>query len=108
MSRAFKIHAADNVATLLADVSAGAAVHVLGESTRNLVARDQIMLGHKLALTPIGAGETVIKFGVAIGCATRDIAEGEWVHLHNLASAFDHRSKTLDVETGAATDTKYE
>ena len=40
--------------------------------------------------------------------ATREIEAGRWVHLHNLASSFDERSSSLDVHTGAATDTKYE
>jgi hypothetical protein len=43
-----------------------------------------------------------------IGSASRDIAPGEWVHLHNCVSRFDERSKTLDVQTGAVTDTIYE
>jgi hypothetical protein len=50
----------------------------------------------------------VVKFGVAIGRATRDIAVGQWVHLHNCASSFDQRSQTLELHTGAVTDTKYE
>ena len=40
--------------------------------------------GHKKAITSIKKGEAVIKYGNPIGIATADIAEGEWVHTHNL------------------------
>lgn len=42
--------------------------------------------GHKVARVPIPAGAGVVKHGGEIGFARRDIAAGEWVHLHNLAS----------------------
>lgn len=40
--------------------------------------------GHKFALRGIPAGALVVKYGYPIGTATQDIAEGEWVHSHNL------------------------
>jgi len=46
----------------------------------------------------------VVKFGARIGRATRPIAAGEWVHLHNLASDLDERSGSLDLHTGAPGD----
>ena len=42
--------------------------------------------GHKYAIRPISNGENVIKYGYPIGHATRDIAMGEHVHCHNLAT----------------------
>ena len=45
--------------------------------------------GHKYARQAIKAGEYVIKYGEIIGRATRDIAEGEWVHTHNVKSHLD-------------------
>jgi altronate hydrolase len=42
--------------------------------------------GHKYAIRPIPAGEDVIKYGMPIGHATHDIAPGEHVHSHNLAT----------------------
>lgn len=44
-----------------------------------------VPFGHKVALRPIGRGEPVVKYGVAIGRATRDIAAGDHVHVHNCA-----------------------
>jgi len=45
-------------------------------------------IGHKLARRPIAAGEKVTKYGAPIGTATRGIATGEHVHVHNLASDY--------------------
>jgi altronate hydrolase/altronate dehydratase small subunit len=46
-----------------------------------------------------------MKFGVRIGHATEPIKRGGWVHLHNLASDLDERSGTLDLHSGAPSDT---
>jgi altronate dehydratase small subunit len=45
-------------------------------------------LGHKLASREIGEGEKILKYGAPIGSATRPIARGEHVHLHNLKSDY--------------------
>src|SRR5437763_15546439 len=101
--RCFKVNAADNVATMLDDVEAGARVQVLGDKAGRAVASfEPISMGHKIALIDIASGESVTKFGVAIGHASRSIQAGQWVHLHNLTSNFDERSQTLDPHTGAA------
>jgi altronate dehydratase small subunit len=102
-ARAVRIHIADNVATLLDDTLPGC-VKVLGTEPREVTALETIAAGHKIALSQIAAGQLVIKYGFPIGHAVREIACGEWVHLHNLASNYDERSSTLDLETGAPTD----
>ncbi len=109
MPRCFKVHAADNVATMLDDAGAGPC-QLLGESAgqSSIASLEPIKLGHKIALCDIRGGQRIVKFGVAIGHATGDVRAGQWVHLHNLASDFDQRSQTLDLHTGGATDTKYE
>jgi altronate hydrolase len=40
--------------------------------------------GHKAARNAIARGGVVVKYGHAIGEATRDIRPGEWVHEHNV------------------------
>ena len=50
---------------------------------------EKIPAGHKYALRPIACGETVVKYGEIIGRATQDIAEGDWVHTHNVKSHLD-------------------
>lgn len=103
-ARAFRVHPEDDVATLLADAEPGP-LDVVGGGRLEL--REPVKLGHKVALRAIAQGEAVLKHGVSIGVATAAIEAGRWVHLHNLASRLDARSQTLDVHTGAATDTPY-
>lgn len=104
MSRAFQIQPQDNVATMIDDADSGP-VEVIGATRGNIGALEGISHGHKIALHDIAAGEAVIKFGVRIGHATQTIKRGAWVHLHNLASDLDERSSTLDLHSGAPTDT---
>lgn len=105
--RCFKVKPGDNVATMLDDAADGK-VDILGQSSGSLILLEPIALGHKVALAAIPAGEAILKFGVPIGHASRQIEAGAWVHLHNCASNYDARSQTLDLHTGAATDTVYE
>jgi altronate dehydratase len=108
MKRSFKIHDSDNVATLIEDANAEP-VRVFGATQETVITLiESVPLGHKVALSTIEPGGLVMKYGIPIGAATREIHPGEWVHLHNCHSQVDERSSTLDIETGAATDTVYE
>ena len=102
--RCFQGQPQDNVATLIDDAVMGP-VDVIGAERREIAAVESISRGHKVALRDLGPDDAVIKFGTRIGHATRAIRAGEWVHLHNLASDLDARSGTLDVHSGAPTDT---
>jgi len=105
---AFQINAGDNVATLLEPVQPGP-VSVRGSAgDRQVVAREPIELGHKIALDPIEKGAHIVKFGVVIGVAICTIREGAWVHLHNCGSRLDERSNAFDVHTGVPEDVRYE
>ena len=81
MRAMLKITPADNVAVALRALEAGETVEVEGVS---FTASQSIPAGHKMALAPIAAGETIIKYGYPIGEAKCDIATGEHVHVHNL------------------------
>jgi altronate hydrolase len=50
-----------------------------------IASSDSIPAGHKIAARAIAAGEPVRRYNQIIGVATRDIASGQHVHLHNLA-----------------------
>ena len=110
MPRCFIIHPTDNVATMLDDARALATLDILGMGGEgvNLTAGENIGLGHKVAIMDIPDDKPVIKYGVSIGLAAGMIRRGQWVHLHNCGSYFDQRSGTLDLHSGAATDTRYE
>ncbi|MBR5421606.1 MAG: altronate dehydratase [Lachnospiraceae bacterium] len=75
-----RIHPLDNVAVALMDIAAGTELKTEG---KRLVAAEDIARGHKLALGPIRAGESIVKYGVPIASATSDIVPGAWVHTHN-------------------------
>jgi altronate hydrolase len=75
------LHPNDDVAIARAPLAQGQRVDVAG---RQLVLRDPIPAGHKLALRAIEAGEVVKRYGEAIGRASRPIQPGEHIHSHNL------------------------
>lgn len=54
------------------------------DKTMTLKANADIPIGHKVALKPLKAGDTVIKYGEDIGKVVGDIGVGEHVHVHNL------------------------
>ena len=91
-----RLHPRDNVAVALEDVAKGEVLTVEGLP---VAAAQDIPRGHKIALSPIPAGERVMKYGCAIGLAREDIAPGRWVHVHNVRTglseegeyAYDHR-----------------
>ncbi len=75
----------DNVATALSPLGQGEAVEAAtGERRETVVAQQAIPFGHKIALADIQEGEAVVKYGEVIGLATRRIARGEHVHVHNV------------------------
>lgn len=82
------INPIDNVAVALADLNKG-------EVYEGVTLIEDVKKGHKFALRPIKEGENVIKYGVPIAHATRDIVVGEWVHTHDVAT---NLSENLEYE----------
>jgi (2R)-sulfolactate sulfo-lyase subunit alpha len=54
------------------------------DTTVNLEAKQDIPIGHKVALKPLKKGDTVMKYGEDIGRMVGDAGTGEHVHVHNL------------------------
>ncbi len=79
----YRIAPCDDVAIALRDLAAGERL-ALDDAMIELA--DAIPRGHKFALRPVGAGETVRKYGQVIGQATAQIARGAHVHTHNLTT----------------------
>jgi hypothetical protein len=110
----FRIHPADNVATLLDDAETGVAARLVNAmdaanaTESSLTLAEAIARGHKVAVDDIASGDAVVKYGIPIGRARQPIARGHWVHLHNCASALDERSTDFDPQTGAPRDVPYE
>lgn len=73
---------ADNVVIVVRDLPAGTSV---GEGVTTSQAH---RLGQKIARVAIATGEPVLRYGASIGVATTDIAPGDLVHVHNVASTY--------------------
>lgn len=71
------LNPADDVMIALRELSKG-------ENVNNLELLNPVPLGHKIALRAVPAGQPVRRYGQIIGFATKDIAAGQHVHLHNL------------------------
>lgn len=89
MYLALKVSDLDNVATVFAEgIEAGADIEVRDKKggIAEIKALDPIPYGHKVAVRDIRVGEQITKYGEEIGVATRAIAAGNHVHVHNLDS----------------------
>ncbi len=54
-----------------------------GRMTR-VTAKQDIPIGHKVALRDMAAGDTVIKYGIDMGKVVKPIVAGEHAHVHNI------------------------
>ncbi|WP_409526031.1 UxaA family hydrolase [Nitrincola sp. MINF-07-Sa-05] len=100
-----RLHPNDNVVVALEDIPAGTQLVGITDVLQQLVPQ-----GHKIASNPIAEGRNVIRYGQIIGQATRDIALGEHVHVHNLGMGehtqdygFSSQCETLAALTNART-----
>ena len=87
-NRAIVLSDRDNVATALAALPrAGRIALSTGPAAFVVTMKSDIPFGHKFALTDIRKGEKVMKYGEAIGLASKPIRRGQHVHTHNVDSA---------------------
>ena len=85
----FVLHDADDsVAVVVVEgVKAGTAMTgwvMDDDRTVNLPARQDIPIGHKVALKDMAAGDTVVKYGSDMGKVVAPIKAGEHAHVHNI------------------------
>ena len=84
---ALKVDALDNVATIFAEGICDAILVEIRDKRGNVLpvhVIGNVPYGHKIAVRNITKGETIVKYGESIGAADRDIAIGEYVHIHNM------------------------
>jgi (2R)-sulfolactate sulfo-lyase subunit alpha len=78
----------DNVGVVVVEnLSAGTdMLCVVTEDNSEILARSNhdVPIGHKIALTDLAVGDTVIKYGEDIGRVVAAIRKGDHVHTHNL------------------------
>jgi altronate hydrolase len=85
-----RVHPHDNVVVALRALAAGEAVAV---DAGTVLARDDVPVGHKMAIAPLAKGETVVKYGYPIGRATADVDAGSWLHTHNVATTLERATR---------------
>lgn len=78
---AIHLNSADNIAVARVPLAPGAELRVDGAS---IVARDAVPAGHKIALRPIAAGDSILRYGQVMGTARTAIEKGQHVHTHNV------------------------
>ena len=74
----------DNVANTLDIISEGQKVEIKNKKT--ITAKTKIPKYHKIALNNIPSGSSIIKNGICIGTAIKEIYLGGHVHVHNIVS----------------------
>ena len=86
---ALKVSDIDNVATVFANgVVEGTQIRIMDKKGECdvITVRESVPYGHKIALCAIAKDQTINKYGEVIGAASRDIAKGEYVHVHNMVA----------------------
>ncbi len=90
----------DNVVTCVEDVAAGDPVcYRNGEELCTLTAAESIPFCHKIALTSLAEGDSVIKYGELLGLTARPIEKGCWVSHENIYSVpRDYESEMIPID----------
>ena len=83
--RLLRLASEDNVCAVTKTIEAGERLQIEGRIVQVAVG---IPVGHKIAVASVSAGLPVVKYGLPIGSATRDIQPGDYVHTHNLKSDY--------------------
>lgn len=89
MKKVIKKSNDDNVATALESIDANEVVLIISEKNESLgeiKALEPIPFGNKIATSHIEDESKIIKYGMGIGVATKDIDLGKLVHVHNVKS----------------------
>ncbi len=92
---AIRLDEADTVAIAKQDLPSGLLLEL--PSGQAMTVQQPIPYGHKIALKPVQAGESLLRYGQVIGFASRDIQPGEWVHSHNLQVGGMQRQFSIQV-----------
>ncbi len=88
-----RLHAADDVVIATRPLAVGTVV-----AEENIVCKDAIAPGHKLAVRDIAHGSPVKRYGQIIGFASEPILAGQQVHTHNLAFEIFERDYAVGVD----------
>ena len=54
------------------------------DDSTKIQSKNEIPLGHKIAMEDLKVGDTIIKYGHDIGKVVKAVKKGEHVHVHNV------------------------
>jgi (2R)-sulfolactate sulfo-lyase subunit alpha len=77
----------DDVGVAVVDLKKGASVGAVtleGEAAGSVKLRDNVPLGHKVAMRDLVKDKPIIKYGRPVGKAVEAVAKGAHVHVHNM------------------------
>jgi altronate hydrolase len=92
MKQFLKINNKDNIVVALMPLEKGSKLVI---EDKEVIVKESLDFGHKIAIHEIKAGTDIIKYGNPIGHANTDIPSGGWVHNHNIKT---NLSGVLDYE----------
>ncbi len=81
MDKFIQINPRDNVAVCLESMVKGEKIMINGQQ---ILLKEEIPAGHKIALFPIAEGDNVVKYGEPIGHVICALETGTHIHSHNL------------------------
>ncbi len=85
MKQVILVNSKDNVVTAVSEILENTTISV---NSQIITVKQSISFGHKIAIDDIKKGEDIIKYGESIGMAKEDIAQGKWVHTHNVEETY--------------------
>ena len=85
-----QINSADNVAVAIQSLHAGDRLSVAGN---DIEVRDEIPVGHKVALRDFAVNDNIIKYGAPIGHAIKEIACGHLINEKNIKTNLEGLSE---------------
>ena len=78
----------DNVGVIVVDKIASNQEYncwiMKNDKSVKIQSKNEIPLGHKIAMIDLNEGDTILKYGHDIGKVVKSIKKGEHVHVHNV------------------------
>ncbi|MBS1610458.1 MAG: UxaA family hydrolase [Bacteroidetes bacterium] len=98
MKKYIQLHPSDNVLIVIDTIKEGEYIEI---DETEIYIKQSVPVGHKIAACTIKPEESIIKYGVPIGLATQPINKGDYVHIHNVKSAYipTYTLQTTFIET---------
>jgi (2R)-sulfolactate sulfo-lyase subunit alpha len=88
MKHGILLHEAhDDVGVAVLDLKKGAKIGALtleGKSVGSVTLKDNVPLGHKVAMRDLAKDKPVLKYGRPVGKTVKPIVRGAHVHVHNV------------------------